>query len=318
MISSITHIMHIYRFFNFRMMASGLLLALLLGLSACGGQQDDDGRPQIVATTMMLEDLLNNLGGDLIQVEGIMGPGVDPHVYRATPGDFASMERADLIVYNGHFLEARLAEVLSNIPTRTYAAAETLPEDRLIQAFEYGGNYDPHVWFDASLWVEVARGVADRLIEVMPEQEQAIQENTQAYLSELEELHSWAQERIQEIPDERRMLITAHDAFRYFGQAYDIEVKGLQGLSTQSDYGVREVSEMVSLIIERDIPAIFLESSVAPRSIESLIRGVEQRGGKVNLGGELYSDAMGARDTPEGTYTGMFRHNVNTITEALK
>lgn len=295
-----------------------LLIALLLVLSACGGAQDDDARPRVVATTMMLEDVLNNIGGELIHVQGIMGPGVDPHVYRATPGDFANIERADLIVYNGHFLEARLSEVLSNIPTRTYAAAEYLPESSLIEAFEFGGNYDPHVWFDASLWAEVARGVEKRLVQLMPEHENELRENAAAYITRLEELHEWAKGRIQEIPAERRLLITAHDAFQYFGQAYDIEVKGLQGLSTQSDYGVREVSEMVSLIIERNIPAIFLESSIAPRSIQSLIRGVEQRGSEVALGGELFSDAMGARDTPEGSYTGMFRHNVDTITEALK
>ncbi|MFW6347351.1 MAG: metal ABC transporter solute-binding protein, Zn/Mn family [Cyclonatronaceae bacterium] len=300
------------------MMAFGLLLGFLLALGACGSPQDDDTRPRVVATTMMLEDVLNNIGGELVRVEGSMGPGVDPHVYRATPGDFASMERAELIVYNGHFLEARLGEVLSEIPTRTYAAAEALPEDRLIQAFEYGGNYDPHVWFDASLWIEVSKGVEQRLIELMPEQQAQIEENAAAYIAGLEELHTWAQQQIGSIPAERRLLITAHDAFRYFGQAYDMEVKGLQGLSTQSDYGVREVSEMVELIIERDIPAIFLESSVAPRSVQSLIRGVEERGGQVRLGGELFSDAMGARDTPEGTYEGMFRHNVHTIVEALQ
>ncbi len=295
--------------------AAIVLSAVLL---ACGGDQQEKERPYIVTTTMMLEDIVLNIAGDLVDVYGMMGPGVDPHVYRATPGDFRRMERADLIIYNGHYLEARLSEILARMPERTFAATEQLDEAALIEAYEFGGNYDPHVWFDVSLWAEVVNAVGIRLAELMPEHEEQILENSRAYYDELQELHEWVQSRINEIPEERRLLITAHDAFGYFGRAYNMEVEGLQGLSTQSDYGLQDISRMVRLIMDREIPAIFLETSIAPRSIQSLMNGVRERGGSVELGGELFSDAMGARRTEEGTYTGMVRHNVNVIVEALK
>ncbi len=300
----------------FRIIITFALLSILL-LSGCGGASEND-RPLIVTTTMMLEDAVKNIVGDKADVIGIMGPGVDPHIYRATPGDFTNMDRADLVIYNGLFLEARLAEVLGRMDDKTFAAAEVIPSSELIEAYEFGGNYDPHVWFDVSLWTIVVEGISDRLISLLPDHEELFRENSTAYLAELHELHDWVKAEVASIPDQRRVLITAHDAFSYFGKAYDMEVRGLQGLSTQSEYGLQDVSRMVSFIIEREIPAIFLETSIAPRSIQSLINGVEQRGGSVELGGELFSDAMGRRGTTEGTYPGMVRHNVNTIVGALK
>jgi len=293
-------------------------LAFAIVGASCAGEGSDDERPYVVTTIMMLEDIVNQVAGDFVRVDGLMGPGVDPHVYRATPGDFRALERADLILYNGLFLEARLSEILARMPERTFAAAEQLNSGRLIEAYEFGGNYDPHVWFDVMLWAEVTEGVSNRLQQLVPDHADEIAENTEAYLAELHELDEWVKGRIAEIPENRRVLITAHDAFSYFGNAYGMQVMGLQGLSTQSEYGLQDVSRMVGYIIENEIPAIFLETSIARRSIQSLMNGVRERGGSVSMGGELYSDAMGARGSEEGTYTGMVRANVNIITEALK
>ena len=296
-----------------------LIFSLTLILFACGsdsGQQDD--RFYVVTTTMMLEDAVQNIAGDLVRVESIMGPGVDPHLYRATPSDFRRMEQADLIIYNGLMLEARLAQVLSQQSERAFAAAEVLSNDRLIEAFEFGGNYDPHVWFDVSLWIDVVDGIAVKLSERIQDYSEQIKENASDYIRELHELHEWVYDEIQSIPENRRVLITAHDAFQYFGLAYNIDVRGLQGLSTQSEVGLRDISNMAGFIVDTQIPAIFLETSVPPRGIQSLINGVNQRGGSVSLGGELYSDAMGERGTTEGTYIGMVQFNVNTIVEALQ
>lgn len=295
-----------------------LALISLLFIAACGEREADDSRPFIVTTTMMLEDTVKQIAGEYVNVTGLMGPGVDPHLYRATPRDIRHLDRADLIIYNGLYLEARLSEILDKMDKNTYAAAQILPERDLIQAYEYGGTYDPHVWFDVSLWATVVEGISLELQNILPEHQEEIQNNTRNYLIELAELHNWVHQSIQTIPEKRRVLITAHDAFRYFGKAYDIKVMGLQGLSTQSEVGLQDISHMVRFIIDNEIPAIFLESSIAPRSIQSLINGVSERGGHVELGGELFSDAMGARDTPEATYTGMVRFNVTTITEALK
>lgn len=300
-----------------KILVSTLCLVYMMISWGCSASGSDDERPYVVATTMMLEDTIKKIGGDLIRVEGLMGPGVDPHLYRSTPSDFNKMEQADIIVYNGLYLEARLSEILNRMPDKTYAAAEIIPEDQLIEAYEYGGNYDPHVWFDVNLWSQTAEGIGRKLEGKLPEHADAIRANTEAYVMELDSLHQWVKNKIQTIPKEQRVLISAHDAFRYFGLAYDIEVRGLQGLSTQSDVGLQDVRNIVRFIIEKEIPAIFLETSVAPRSIQSLISGVNEQGHFVELGGELYSDAMGERGTEQGTYTGMVRYNVNTIVNAL-
>jgi len=296
------------------------LLSLLLisgFVLSCTPSNEKNDRPLVVTSTMMLEDAVNVLAGDFVRVEGLMGPGVDPHLYRATPRDIRNLDQAELIIYNGLFLEARLSEVLEKMDDRTFPAAEIITQDKRIEAYDYGGTYDPHVWFDVSLWMEVISGISKKLQDTFPDHAEAIQQNETEYLSELHELHNWVLESIQSIPENRRVLITAHDAFTYFGRVYGMNVMGLQGLSTQSEYGIQDVSKMISFIIDHSIPAIFLETSIAPRSIQSLINGVHERGGNVRLGGELFSDAMGQRGTPEGTYVGMVRHNVTTITRAL-
>ncbi|AXJ00210.1 manganese/zinc/iron transport system substrate-binding protein [Cyclonatronum proteinivorum] len=304
---------------NSKLLILILIVSLSSALLSCSSDESSgDERPFVVTTTMMLEDTVQQIAGDFVRIEGLMGPGVDPHLYRATPADVRRLERADLIIYNGLFLEARLSEVLARMPERSFAAAQQLDRVRLIEATDFGGTFDPHVWFDVSIWAEVVRLTADRLITLIPEASEEIQANADAYIQELTALHEWVKAEIASIPENRRVLITAHDAFGYFGRAYNIEVRGIQGLSTQSEAGLQDISRMVRFIMDNEIPAIFLESSIAPRSVQSLMNGVRERGGTVSLGGELFSDAMGARNTPEGTYVGMVQHNVNIITGALR
>jgi manganese/zinc/iron transport system substrate-binding protein len=296
-----------------------LLLGLAMAVSNCGRDEGPgDSRPYVVATTGMVRDAAEQIGGDLFRIDGIMGPGVDPHLYRATPADIRRMERADLLLYNGLLLEGRLAEILDKLGSRSFAVATAVPDSLLMTSFDYGGNYDPHIWFDASLWIYAVEAMAQQLAGLLPEREEEIMARFFAYRQELERLHAYATEQIASIPEERRVLITAHDAFGYFGRAYGIDVEGLQGISTASEYGLQDVRRLRDLILERRIPAIFIETSISSRSIESLIAGTRDLGFEVRIGGELYSDAMGEHGTPEGTYLGMFRHNVDQITNALR
>ncbi len=278
---------------------------------------DHDDRPFVVTTTNLIRDAVEQVGGDDIRVISLMGPGVDPHVYRATPRDFHNMEQSDLVLYNGLYLEGRLSEILDRLGDQSRVVTGSVPRDKLLEAHDFGGTYDPHVWFDAQLWRYVIDDICQALSKLLPERSEDFALRAASYKEKLEELHRYAFQRIHSIPEERRVLITAHDAFQYFGRAYNIEVRGLQGLSTTSEFGIQDVTSMVSLIAERRIPAIFVESSVSTRSIESVIAGVRERGYQVRLGGSLFSDSMGERGTPEGTYEGMFRHNVETIVRAL-
>jgi manganese/zinc/iron transport system substrate-binding protein len=295
------------------------ILVMLLFLSFCGRPDTEgDSRPYVVATTGMVRDAAEQIGGDLFRIDGIMGPGVDPHLYRATPADIRRMESADLLLYNGLLLEGRLAEILDRIGSRSFAVASAVPDSLLMAPYEYGGNYDPHIWFDVSLWKYAVNGIADQLSALAPEHEEAIRLRNEAYQKELDALHSYVVSQTASIPEERRVLITAHDAFGYFGRAYGMQVEGLQGISTTSEYGLQDVRMMRDLIIERKIPAIFVETSISSRSIESLISGTKESGFMVTIGGELYSDALGAYGTETGTYIGMFRHNADQITSALR
>ncbi len=288
-------------------------------LHGCGGEEPsgNDERPFVVTTTNLIRDVVENVGADDVRVISLMGPGVDPHVYRATPRDFHRMEQSDIVLYNGLYLEGRLSEILDRLGDQSRAVTGSVPREKLIDATDFGGAYDPHIWFDAELWTYVVEDVRGALTKLLPEREEDFARRASEYKKELLELHEYAEQRIRDIPEEQRILITAHDAFQYFGRAYGIEVRGLQGLSTATEFGIQDVTRMVSLIIERNIPAIFIETGVSTRAIESVITGVRGRGYEVQLGGSLFSDSMGPRGTPEGTYAGMFRHNVETIVQAL-
>lgn len=305
---------------------AGFLLVLLLILAACGGPAVEGGddlsqRPiRAVATIGMIADVVENVGGNRVEVTALMGPGVDPHLYAASEGDVQRLQEADVIFYNGLHLEAQMAGVLERMGDGdrvTVAVTDGIDRDRLLAPPEFTGAYDPHVWFDVTMWMEAVRSVRDTLVDLDPAHEAVYRENAQSYLTELETLHQYVLEQAARVPQEKRVLVTAHDAFNYFGQAYGFEVRGLQGISTESEASTADVRELARFIAEREIPAIFIESSVPQRNIEAVQAAVRAQGFDATIGGELYSDAMGPSGTEAGTYVGMVRHNIDTIVTAL-
>ncbi|WP_457652146.1 metal ABC transporter solute-binding protein, Zn/Mn family [Rhodocaloribacter sp.] len=308
----------------------GMLLAVLLTAGAGCGQKasrtersaDLSNRTiHVVATTSMIADLVRNVGGERVSVEGLMGPGVDPHLYKASAGDVSRMAGADLIFYNGLHLEGKMTEIFEQMARRgipTFAVADGIDPAQYRESALFQGNYDPHVWFDVSLWTDAARYVADVLAERDPAHAGAYAANAEAYLAELEALDAYVRAKASELPEERRVLITSHDAFGYFGRAYGFEVKGLQGISTATEAGAADVQALAELVATRRIPAMFVESSVSPRGIEAVRAAVRARGFEVKIGGTLYGDALGDPGTPEGAYLGMVRYNIDTIVNALR
>lgn len=274
---------------------------------------------RVVATTGMITDLVQNIGGERVSVTGLMGPGVDPHLYKASEGDLRALEQADIIFYNGLHLEANLARILDGMSESGKAAAVSDLIDRSVLSTppQFGGNYDPHIWFDVSLWKKAAEKVRDILSEKDPSSAALYQSNAKSYLKELDELDDYVRSQAELLPEERRVLITAHDAFHYFGEAYGFEVRGLQGISTAAEAGTGDVQELAAYIAEQQIPAIFVESSVPQRNIEAVQAAVRAKGFEVKIGGQLFSDAMGTPGTPEGNYIGMVRYNIDTIVKAL-
>ncbi len=304
--------------------AAGLAAVLCLLLaSACApgpdGGADDGGLPTVVTTTNLIGDLARRVGGDRVRVEPLMGPGVDPHLYKASESDVRRLAEADLILYNGLHLEGKMGDILGKMGrTRpVLAVTETMPEAELHDPPEYEGLYDPHVWFDVGLWARTVDPVVDALSELSPADAETFRANGDAYRAELEALDAWVRSEIERIPPELRVLVTAHDAFGYFGRAYGVEVVGIQGISTLAEAGLRDVERVVDLVVEREIPAIFVESSVPRRTVEAVLAAARDRGHEVTIGGELYSDSLGAADGPEGTYEGAVRYNVSTIVGAL-
>lgn len=301
-------------------------LFALLALGACGriedrAQPDFSGREiSIVATTGMVGDIVKNVGGNRVEVTTLMGPGVDPHLYKASEGDVARLDNADIVFYSGLHLEAKLAEVFEKMGDHitTVAVAEQIPTDRLIVVGEGAAAYDPHVWFDVELWAMATEEVRDTLMEIDPDHAADYEARAAAYLDQLAELDAYVIAQAETVPEQQRVIITAHDAFGYFAKAYGFEVLGLQGISTAAEAGAGDVQDLADLIVERQIPALFVETSISPRAIRALQEAVASRGFEVEIGGELFSDAMGDAGTPEGTYIGMVRHNIDTIVNALR
>lgn len=295
-----------------------LLAAALVG--ACTEEVDREDRAlRVVTTTGMIGDAVRQVGGDRVEVTSLMGPGVDPHLYKAREGDVRRLFRADVIFFNGLHLEARMGEVLERMGdrTRTVAVADAVPRDRLLAPPEFAGAYDPHVWFDVRMWMAVVERVRDELIAQDPAGRAEYESNAAAYLSELAALHRYVQEQAERVPAERRVLITAHDAFNYFGRTYGFEVRGLQGISTATEAGTGDVQALATFIARRRIPAVFVESSVSPRTIEAVQAAVRARGFEVRIGGQLHSDALGPEGSGAETYVGMVRHNIDTIVGGL-
>jgi manganese/zinc/iron transport system substrate-binding protein len=269
---------------------------------------------QVTCTTGMVADLARNIGGERVSITQLMGDGIDPHLYKASPGDVKQLSGADAVFYSGLHLEGKMTDVFPKMKCKkpVYPVAEFIPKDKTIDDED---KHDPHVWFDVSLWSVASEAVEKVLCEFDPPNAADYQNRGQAYRAELAE---YARTQIATIPADRRVLVTAHDAFRYFGRAYNLEVRGIQGISTESEAGVREVNELVDFLVVNKIKAIFIESSVSDKNVRAIIEGCASRKHDIVVGGELYSDAMGKPGTPDGTYTGMVRHNVDTIVKALK
>ncbi len=295
----------------------GVLLVVAMG---CTPVKSVGGNLKVTTTIGMIADVASKIGGPYVTVTGLMGPGVDPHLYKATASDLRKLREADVILYNGLHLEGRMVDVLEKLARQipTVAVTETIPKTMLREPPEFAGHYDPHVWFDVSMWRYGAERIRDAFVEMDPEHADEFKANAEAYLAEMDALHAYAKEQIATIPESSRVLVTAHDAFGYFGRAYGIDVMGIQGISTASEYGLQDLSRLVDVLVDRKVKAVFVESSVSPKSIEALVRGAESKGHNVVVGGQLYSDAMGQAGTPDGTYIGMVRHNVDTIVKALK
>ena len=297
---------------------------LVAGCGRPGAEAPADGRLRVVATTSLVADLAREIGGDDVSVESLMGPGVDPHLYRARESDVQRMVSADLILYTGLHLEGKMGEVLDGVARRGIGVepvGETVGEDALVPAsaalVAAGGTYDPHVWMDVTLWRRVAVAVADALSAADPTHAEAFRARSLAYDARLDSLDTYVRTRIATIPPSRRVLVTAHDAFTYFGRAYGIDVRGLQGISTATEAGTGDVRDLADFVAERRIPALFVETSVSPRAIEAVRAAVRSRGFEVRIGGSLYSDALGGPGSGADTYIGMIRANTDTVVDGL-
>ena len=296
-----------------------ILIFLVIISFSCKNEKKDDGKLNVVTTTSMITDLVKNIGGDYINLQGLMGSGVDPHLYKASEGDVSKLANADIIFYNGLHLEGKLVEVFEKMKTqKTVAIADALDKNTLIGSEYFASNYDPHIWFNTDYWIQATQFVVEKLSEAIPEQKATFEANGTNYIKQLEALKSELSSTIETLSTEKRILVTAHDAFNYFGKSFGFEVVGLQGLSTATEAGVQDVQKLSSFIIDNNVKAIFIESSVPKRTIEALQAAVNSKGHDVKIGGLLFSDALGNAETPEGTYIGMFKYNVNTIVNALK
>ncbi len=298
-----------------------LTLMMSILLTGCTDAKKDDGTFRIVTTTSMITDLVKNVGGDKVSVTGLMGAGVDPHLYKASEGDVSKLSQADMILYNGLHLEGKLVEVFENMQRQkinTIAISDALDKKDLIGSTLFASNYDPHIWFAVENWEKATQFVADELSKALPEHREEFQANAKRYLGALKTLKTELTEEINTLPEEQRRLVTAHDAFNYFGRSFGFDVVGLQGISTATEAGVQDVQKTASYIIDHKVKAIFIESSVPKRTVEALQAAVNSKNHQVAIGGTLFSDALGNPGTPEGTYIGMFRYNVKTIVNALK
>ncbi len=274
---------------------------------------------KLVATTGMIADTLSRVAGDRATVTALMGPGVDPHTYRQTRSDIARMTSADAVFWNGLYLEAQLEEFFGQLGKRkpVFAVGEAVPVDRRLAHDDYQDRYDPHIWMDPTLWRFVVEATRDALIELDAGGADTYRANAGAMIADLDRLDAYSRQVLGDVPENARVLVTAHDAFRYFGRAYGFEVLGIQGISTESEAGLKHIEEMVGVLVDRKIGAIFVESSVSDRNVKALVEGAAAQGWTVKIGGQLYSDAMGSPGTYEGTYLGMIDHNVTTIAGAL-
>lgn len=298
-----------------------ILLSALLLVGLCLSSASAVETPYRAAATVgMISDIVAEVAGDRAEVHGIIGEGVDPHLYRPTRADVVALRQADIVFYNGLMLEGKMGDVLIQV-ARTgkpvYAVTEKIRESGDYVMTDEADHFDPHVWMDVAGWIRAVQVVADALSGFDAAGADTYATNAQAYIAELEKLHAYAEKVIGSIPEQQRVLVTAHDAFSYLGRAYDLEVRGIQGLSTESEAGVQDIERLVDYLVDNAIPAVFVETSVADKNVRALVEGAKARGHQLAIGGELFSDAMGEPGTYEGTYIGMIDHNVTTIARAL-
>lgn len=299
---------------------AALMMGLLLGAGCDSGASSQSGLPKVVATTTMIGDLVSRIADDKVELRVLMPAGVDPHTFKPSTADLGSIKRANLIVYNGLHLEGKMVEMLEHdLKDRSVAITSAIPDSRQLK--DEGGAHDPHVWFDVSLWRLAAGAVRDALVKLDPGNSETYLANAKALDTELESLDAEVRQKLNAIPPERRVLITSHDAYGYFGKAYGVTVYGLQGISTETEAALASMNRAVDFILERKIPAVFVESSVSHKTIERVQADCKARGFEVKIGGELYSDAMGTAGERPGyaveTYIGMVRFNVDTFTKAI-
>lgn len=294
-------------------------VTLITGLVSTKQGSAESPPLKVVTTTALIADAVTQIGGDFVTVQSLMGEGVDPHLYKPAPGDVRLLSGADVILFHGLLLEGKMEEILRSLGARksVYAVTETIPIERLLHPEGFTGSPDPHTWFDVSLWIISVDRIAEILSRHLPTRRPEIESARSNYAAELKELEHTIRVRLSAVPPENRVLVTAHDAFGYYGRAFDFEVLGVQGLSTESEASLRDITSLVEVLVTRKVPAVFIESSVPRRAIQALIEGSSSRGHTVNLGGELYSDALGAAGTPEGTYVGMMLHNARQIASGL-
>lgn len=299
-----------------------IILCLFVLLASCNNKpKKENGKLNVVTTTTMITDLVKNIGQDKIDVKGLMGAGVDPHLYKASEGDVSKLFNADVIIYNGLHLEGKLEDVFEKMKQQnkqTIVVTDVIDKNTLIGSENFASNYDPHLWFDINSWMKITNYIADKLAKIDSKNADIYKQNAANYLSKLKALNAEISSKINELPENKRILVTAHDAFNYFGRQHKFKVVGLQGLSTITEAGVQDVRELAKFIIDNKVKAIFVESSVPRRTIEALQQAVKSKGHEVTIGGTLYSDALGNPQTKEGTYIGMYKANVNTIVNALK
>ncbi len=298
-----------------------LSLFCLVLAPGCLEQPKESAKPTIICTTGMVADVVNQIVGESAEVEYIIPAGLDPHTYKATPQNVSAIMGADVVVYSGVGLEAKMEEVLENYGMQegnvVFSLGKGLPKSSLI-ALEHGDEVDPHFWFDVDLWSAATAHAADQLTAAMPGEKERFTQRSRDYIATLSELKDWSNEKLSSIPEKQRVLVTVHDAFSYFGRSFNVEVKGLLGVSPEVDAGVQDVSALVQFLVDRNIPAVFVEESLPTRTMEAVVNGCESYGHEVRMGESLYADNVGADDTPQSTYVGMVKHNVNTIVSALK
>ena len=307
-------------FKQIKMIRKSIVILVVTTVLGCKNNKVDNGKLNVVVTTTMLTDLVKNIGGDFINLQGLMGAGVDPHLYKASEGDVSKLFNADVIFYNGLHLEGKLVSIFEKMEAQktTVALGEFLAKDGLIGSDYFASNYDPHVWFNIQYFKEFSNKVTAVLSNKDPKNAKRYRSNNLAFQQELDQLQTRVVDAIATLAPDKRILVTAHDAFNYFGKAYGFKVVGLQGLSTATEAGVQDVQKLSDYIIQNNVKAIFIESSVPRKTIEALQAAVLSKDHQVSIGGSLYSDALGDAGSLEGTYAGMFFYNVKTIVNALQ